>query len=86
MYYTKDDTVYIFFCLTVNAAAQRMSSSAELYLKYEGLLVPKDVHTIESLTFAQKFPFKDDDVVAVTYPKSGQWFFLRRLGLIKYCL
>lgn len=80
----------LFLRLTVNAAAEvtpsfyqlrcrvssvwSMSSSGKLYLQYEGLIVPKETHSVESLTFAQKFAFKDDDVVAVTYPKSGQCF------------
>ena len=46
-------------------------SSEEMYLDYRGYRVPKVAHSLESLEFAQEFKFKDDDVVAVTYPKSG---------------
>lgn len=47
-------------------------SSGEKYLLYRGQMVPKETHSLESLKFAEEFKFKDDDVVAVTYPKSGQ--------------
>ena len=43
-----------------------------MYLLYHGLLLPKETHSLESLKFVQDFTFKDDDVVTVTYPKSGQ--------------
>ncbi|XP_041648832.1 sulfotransferase 2B1-like [Cheilinus undulatus] len=46
-------------------------SSEEMYLLYQGFLLPKETHSLESLKFAQEFTFKDDDVVAVLYPKSG---------------
>lgn len=47
-------------------------SSEETFLLNQELLLPKETHSPESLKFAQEFAFKDDDVVAVTYPKSGQ--------------
>lgn len=50
-------------------------SSEEMFLLFRGLLLPKETHSSESLKFAQEFTFKDDDVVAVTCPKSGQCFF-----------
>lgn len=49
-------------------------SSDELYIRYHGFIVPTETHSSESLMFAQDFTFKDDDVVAATYPKSGQCF------------
>lgn len=48
-----------------------MSSSEELYFLHHGLMCPKETHSAQSLTFSQEFSFKDDDVIAVTYPKSG---------------
>lgn len=47
-------------------------SSEEMYIVYHSFIVPKETHSSESLTFAQEFTFKDNDVVAATYPKSGQ--------------
>ena len=49
-------------------------SSEELYFLCDGLMFPKETHSLESLKFAQDFTFKDDDVLAVTYPKAGQCF------------
>ncbi|XP_029307858.1 sulfotransferase family 2, cytosolic sulfotransferase 3 [Cottoperca gobio] len=46
-------------------------SSEEIYLNYKGLMFPKETHSLESLEFAQEFKFKDEDVMAVVYPKSG---------------
>ncbi|XP_037641279.1 sulfotransferase family 2, cytosolic sulfotransferase 3 [Sebastes umbrosus] len=45
--------------------------SEEMYLQYRGLMVPKETHSLESLKFAEEFTFKDEDVTAVVYPKSG---------------
>lgn len=50
-------------------------SSEDMYLLYHGLMVPKETHSLESLKFAEDFTFKDNDVVAVTYPKAGQCFY-----------
>lgn len=47
-------------------------ADAELSLLYHGLLLPKETHSQESLDYMQKLTFKDDDVVGVTYPKSGK--------------
>ncbi|XP_062254422.1 sulfotransferase 2B1-like [Platichthys flesus] len=57
-------------------------SSEELYLDYHGLRLPKSIHTAESLEFAQEFKFKDDDVIAVTYPKSGTIWMQEILPLV----
>ncbi|XP_065821205.1 sulfotransferase 2B1-like isoform X2 [Labrus bergylta] len=46
-------------------------SSDEMYMLYHGLMLPTAAHSLESLKFAQEFTFKDDDVLAVVYPKSG---------------
>ncbi|XP_061574228.1 sulfotransferase family 2, cytosolic sulfotransferase 3 isoform X1 [Cololabis saira] len=48
-----------------------MSSCEELYMLHHGVLLPRETHSAESLKFAHDLKFKDDDVLAVTYPKSG---------------
>lgn len=56
-------------------------SSEEMYFPYHGLLLPRETHSVESLKFADEFTFKDDDVVAATYPKTGRCL-SRRLKLV----
>ncbi|XP_049903077.1 sulfotransferase family 2, cytosolic sulfotransferase 3 isoform X1 [Epinephelus moara] len=46
-------------------------SSEGKYLLYNGLLAPKETHSLESFKFAEEFTLKDDDVIGVLYPKSG---------------
>uniref|UniRef100_A0A3P9BBU4 Sulfotransferase n=1 Tax=Maylandia zebra TaxID=106582 RepID=A0A3P9BBU4_9CICH len=61
---------------------RKMSISEEMYLHYHGLIVPKETHSYESLEFAQGFKFEDDDVLAVTYPKSGTIWMQEILPLV----
>lgn len=44
----------------------------DLYVLYHGLFLPKIVHTEDSLNYFESFQVQDDDVIAVTYPKSGR--------------
>ncbi|XP_026227831.1 sulfotransferase family 2, cytosolic sulfotransferase 3 isoform X1 [Anabas testudineus] len=57
-------------------------SSEDMYIHYHGMIVPKEAHSSESLTFAQEFVFKDDDVVSATYPKSGTVWMQEILPLV----
>ncbi|XP_054638704.1 sulfotransferase family 2, cytosolic sulfotransferase 3 isoform X2 [Dunckerocampus dactyliophorus] len=57
-------------------------SAEDLFLTHHGLMLPKETHSKESLTFAQEFMFKDSDAIAVTYPKSGTIWMQEILPLV----
>ncbi|KAJ3608324.1 hypothetical protein NHX12_025373 [Muraenolepis orangiensis] len=43
----------------------------DLYMEHMGVFMPKIAHTPESLKFNQEFSFRPDDILIITYPKSG---------------
>ncbi|XP_071326058.1 sulfotransferase family 2, cytosolic sulfotransferase 3 isoform X2 [Trachinotus anak] len=56
--------------------------SSPEYIRYHGLLLPPEAHSMESLEYAQNFSVKDTDVFAVTYPKSGTIWMQEILPLV----
>uniref|UniRef100_A0A8C5PRU2 Sulfotransferase n=1 Tax=Leptobrachium leishanense TaxID=445787 RepID=A0A8C5PRU2_9ANUR len=58
---------------------------AEKTFRYRGVPFTTDLHTEESLSYAEnEFVVLDDDTFNVTYPKSGTNWMIEILNLIKY--
>nr|XP_008115266.1 PREDICTED: bile salt sulfotransferase [Anolis carolinensis] len=56
-----------------------------LYFTYKGVLFPTMSSSEKTLNYVEKeFQMLDDDIVTVTYPKSGTNWMLEILGLVQY--
>ncbi|XP_059179984.1 sulfotransferase 2B1-like [Centropristis striata] len=57
-------------------------TEAELYKVYKGVYLASSIHTPEILTYCENFTFRPDDILIVSYPKSGSHWLQEIVPLI----
>ncbi|XP_060795616.1 sulfotransferase 2B1-like [Neoarius graeffei] len=57
-------------------------AKVDLYAEYKGVYVPVHLHTPDSLKYYEDFTFRSDDILIITYPKSGTTWMQEIIPLI----
>lgn len=47
-------------------------TEAELYSVYKGVYLPHAIYPPKALEYYEEFSFRRDDIIIITYPKSGE--------------